>query len=183
MGRAGYTDDEYEEGDLERWRKAVNTAIRDKDGQALLKEMLAALDALPRKRLIANRLEEVDWNDAEDELVPVKDGDVCAFGALGRARGVVMPVLDEDDDWEAFEEVSGVFGSAEELTREIMYRNDECGSGRKVPLPHYADRYSFGTGFEHAYTYLEETPEERFARMRRWVLARIDKGDHYPNGG
>jgi hypothetical protein len=183
MGRAGYTDDEYEEGDVERWRKAVNAAIRDKDGQALLKEMLAALDALPRKRLIANRLEEVDWNDAEDELVPVKDGDVCAVGALGRARGVAMPVIDEEDDWEAAEEIQGVFGSDDHLTREIMYQNDECGSGRKVPLPQHASPYGFGTGFEYAYKHLDETPEERFQRMRRWVLSRISKGDHYPNGG
>jgi hypothetical protein len=39
-----------------RWRGAVASAIRGGRGQAFLREMLAAMDAMPVKRLVANEL-------------------------------------------------------------------------------------------------------------------------------
>ena len=87
--------------------------------------------------------------------------------------------LDDDDGGEDMSgEVQSLFGTPETLTREIMYVNDEAGTGRRVPIPNVRrDQWS---SFE--YDYLPETPEERFARVRRWVLKRIEI-DHYPNGG
>jgi hypothetical protein len=52
--------------------------MRGKRRQAALKEMLQALDARPEKRLIAEDLED-------------SSGNVCALGALGKARGIVIP--------------------------------------------------------------------------------------------
>ena len=46
MSRSGYGDD-IGQWDLIRWRGAVQSAMCGKRGQAFLKEMLAALDALP----------------------------------------------------------------------------------------------------------------------------------------
>jgi hypothetical protein len=46
MSRSGYSDD-HSEWDLIRWRGAVASAIRGKRGQAFLRELLVALDAMP----------------------------------------------------------------------------------------------------------------------------------------
>ncbi len=187
MSRSGYTDydgDDHAQWNHIKWRGQVLSAMRGKRGQAFLREMLKALDALPAPRLVAGVLQQGEWSEDGDSIVPVKDGDVCAFGAVGRFRGVEMPahlpaILDENDDEEIVGEVQSLFGMPDAMSREIMHVNDECGCGRKVPLPNVrrGDWDSWG------YDWLPETPEERFARVRRWVLKHIHKGDHYPNEG
>lgn len=111
MSRSGYIDDSIEQWSLIRWRGAVASAIRGKRGQAFLKEMLAALDALPEKKLIRN--------DLQDEY---EDGAVCALGAVGRARGLDMAAVDADDH----ETVAGFFGIPHALACEVMYMNDDA---------------------------------------------------------
>jgi hypothetical protein len=64
MSRSGYTDDvEYSWRSI-MWRGRVVSAIRGKRGQALLRDLLAALDAMPDKRLYPN-----NFATAEGELV------------------------------------------------------------------------------------------------------------------
>jgi len=125
MSRSGYSDD-CDGWALIRWRGAVASAMRGQRGQAFLKEMLAALDALPEKRLVRGELEA--------------DGAVCAIGSVGKARGVDMSKIDPYDR----ETVAVTFGVAEALAAEVMDVNDEQGGYR-------------------------ETPEARYARVRRWV--------------
>ena len=55
MSRSGYSED-CDGWALVRWRGAVKSAIRGQRGQAFLRELLAALDAIPDKRLIAEEL-------------------------------------------------------------------------------------------------------------------------------
>jgi hypothetical protein len=119
MSRSGYSDDG--EG-LNLWRGAVLSAIRGKRGQAFLREMLAALDALPEKRLIQGEL--MIYPRAESGL------DVCSLGAIGLRRGIYMARFDPND----YETVARVLDIPEALAREIMYENDE-GSywSREVP--------------------------------------------------
>lgn len=131
MGRSGYSDDIENDWSLICYRGAVKSAIRGKRGQGFLRELLAALDALPEKRLIAGDLE--------------KDGAVCALGAIGRARGIDMSAIDPEDT----ETVAGAFDIAESMAREIVFENDD----------------DFG--------YHPETPEERYARVRKWVEANL----------
>lgn len=107
MSRAGYCD-EIDSWALIRWRGAVKSAIRGKRGQAFIKELKAALKAMPVKRLIANELKTTD-------------GEVCALGALGVARGIETKSLDPHD----YHSVAGAFNISEALAREIMYENDE----------------------------------------------------------
>lgn len=106
MSRAGYCDDG--EG---RWRGAVASSIRGKRGQAFLLELIAALDALPEKALIANDLQAGD--------------NVCAIGSVGVRRGVDLSAIDPHD----YSTLSDVFGIAEPLVREIEYMNDEGNWG------------------------------------------------------
>ena len=106
--RCGYSDD-IDQKDAAMWRGQVASAIRGKRGQQLLKDALAALDAMPEKRLI------------RDELVTT-DGDVCLLGAVGKARGV-------DDiakiDPEEHDVLANRFNVASCLIQEIEYINDE----------------------------------------------------------
>lgn len=108
--RCGYQDD-LEQQDLAMWRGRVTSAMRGKRGQKLLRELLAALDAMPDKRLIENRL--VD--DA---------GDVCLLGAGGKARQ--LPNLDKLDP-EDHDGLAKIFDVAPCLIQEIEYENDEGG--------------------------------------------------------
>lgn len=106
MSRSGYHED-LEEWALIRWRGAVASAVRGRRGQAFLREMLAALDAMPRKRLIAS------------ELV-TEEGEVCAMGAVCAARGVDVQKVDPDCP----EDVAGILGLSEAMVREIAEKND-----------------------------------------------------------
>ena len=108
MSRSGYIDDCDEEWRFALYRGRVVRAFKGKRGQAFLKEMLAALDALPEKKLIADDLE-------------TEDGAVCAIGAVGKARGITMTEWDPEDA----ERVAAAFGIAVSMAREIVYTNDE----------------------------------------------------------
>lgn len=130
MSRSGYNDD-CGGWDLIRWRGAVASAIRGARGQAFLREMAAAMDAMPEKILIDEELE--------------KDGQVCALGAVGKARGIQMADIDPDDR----EAVAKTFGIARALASEIMYENDDCD-------------YVFGES-------RRETPAEKWQRLRHWI--------------
>jgi hypothetical protein len=114
MSRSGYSDD-IDNWNLIRWRGQVASAIRGKRGQKLLRDLLAALDAMPEKRLIA------------DELV---DGcGVCALGALGQARGMDLSKLDPENA----SEVATMFDIAKPLAKEIVFENDEAFYFNETP--------------------------------------------------
>ena len=70
MSRSGYDDGCCDDSNwnLIRWRGAVNSAIRGKRGQSLLREMREAMDAMPDKRLVAEQL--------------VCEDGVCALGTV-----------------------------------------------------------------------------------------------------
>lgn len=129
MSRSGYSDDAE---NLWIWRGAVASAFRGRRGQAFLREMLAALDALPEKRLVDSELEA--------------HGEVCALGAVGKARGLDMSKIDPEDS----QSVAGKFNVAHAMACEIMWENDEA------------------VGY-----WRNETPEQRFIRMRAWIASEI----------
>lgn len=114
MSRSGYNDDMDDQWAFIRWRGAVTSALKGKRGQSFLNEMIAAMDTLPERKLIANELEQ--------------EGAVCAIGAVGKARGVDMAGLDPTDP----EGVAAAFGIPHALAAEIVYTNDEHFS-RETP--------------------------------------------------
>lgn len=107
MSRSNYSHD-CEHWALICWRGAVAKATNGKRGQKLLKDLLAALDAMPNKRLIAHEL--------------IQYSEVCTLGALGVARGMGEQ-LATLDPYEA-DDVASAFGVAPALVREIEYMND-----------------------------------------------------------
>lgn len=184
MSRSGYTDDGWDDESAQwaaiRYAGALKSAVRGKKGQAFLRELLAALDAMPVKRLIREHLvidgqQDSYTGDAyggvtypqiivgADELV-ARDGtvaamgDVCALGALGKVRGLDMTDLDPEDA----EGVADAFSVNEKIIRDIVYHNDEM-------FDHEWD----ADKREHRVM----TPEKRWLKMRDWVASLIAPAD------
>lgn len=107
MSRSGYSDD-FGDNQLYLYRQAVERAIRGKRGQALLRALRDALDAMPVKRLIT-------------EEIVTAEGDCCALGCLALARGLDVSNVDPEDP----HRVAKLFDIAPSLAREIVYENDE----------------------------------------------------------
>lgn len=133
MSRSGYSED-LDQDDVAMWRGQVASATRGRRGQKFLVDLLAALDAMANKRLIRDELKD-------------QDGEFCAIGALGAARGIDLEKIDPEDS----DAVADAFGIAHQLAREVVYMNDEYSS--------------------------RETPEDRYVRMRKWVTAQIRPGN------
>lgn len=107
MNRSGYSEEYDDNWTLIRWRGVVASSIRGKRGQAFLRELVEALDAMPEKRLIAHELRQ--------------DGEVCALGSVGAKRGIDLESIDPEDH----ATLSRVFNVAEPLIQEVEYMNDE----------------------------------------------------------
>lgn len=73
--RISYSDEEDFPGQFFLWQANCERSLGGRLGQAALRELEAALVALPTKRLIANDLQ-------------TPEGDVCAIGALARHKGI-----------------------------------------------------------------------------------------------
>jgi hypothetical protein len=107
MSRSGYSD-ECEQGALNLFRANVDRTIAGKRGQAFLREMAVALDAMPVKELVAGDIVR-------------DDGHVCAIGSVALARKLDVSKLDVYDG----DEVGKTFGITRILACEIAYENDE----------------------------------------------------------
>jgi hypothetical protein len=110
VSRSGYTDDfDDDHGALAMWRGRVASAIRGRRGQAFFVKLVAALDAMPIKALIA------------DELT---DGaDRCA---LGVAMGSDAKALSLDP--ESHDEIGAALDISPCLVKEVEYENDDYRS-------------------------------------------------------
>lgn len=128
MSRSGYCDD-LDPLDLGRWRGRVASAMRGRRGQKLLRDALAALDAMPEKRLIAEELRE--------------SGEVCTLGAVLISKGADPDIYDPEDH----DRLGVVLDVPACLIQEFENENDEGG--------------------------WNETPEQRWERMRRWIVSKI----------
>lgn len=110
MSRSGYSDD-LDNWALIMWRGRVASATRGKRGQKLLRDVLAALDAMPVKELAAETFEA--------------DGQFCTLGALAHQRGMNTDLLNnagEDCDTDL---IGKQFDIAAPLAAEIMFMNDD----------------------------------------------------------
>lgn len=143
MSRSGYSEDCE---DLGLWRGAVESAIRGRRGQAFLREMADALDAMPVKELVADDV--------------VRDSEhVCAMGAVIVARRLDVSKVDIYNA----RDTADILGIAGALAQEIAYENDECGRVR-VEEEGPCQPWNWPR-----ITWREETPAERWTRMRAWV--------------
>lgn len=84
------------------------------------------------------------------------NGQFCTLGVIGHARGLDMTNIDPANTGR----VSSCLGIAEAMAREIVWLNDECSRYAKYD--------------ETLKRWVDETPEERWARMRALVQSQID---------
>lgn len=160
MSRSGYSDDC--EG-IGLWRGAVASAIKGRRGQKLLRELAAALDAMPEKRLIAGELQ-------------APSGEFCTLGVLGHARGIDMETMDPYDR----QGVAELFDIAPAMAAEIVFENDEVNDGwewKEVeicgPMRDFSPFWDRRT--RYARLDIPNAAEARWTAMRKWVADRLVK--------
>lgn len=113
MSRSNYSDDCCG-SELYLYRGSVDRAIAGRRGQAFLREMVEALEAMPFKRLAAGLVFDVE------------SGERCAMGAVVAARGIdVVEVLGRVNQEQDAGFTASVLDIAESLAREIAFENDE----------------------------------------------------------
>lgn len=155
MSRISYNEPEDDADFLRVCAFEANTKrhLKGKKGQAALKELEAALIALPEKRLVYSKF-VVRHGEADDI------GEVCALGALalkrcmdkGLTRSEAIKKIEQDgpdpDDegWGATENTAEYLKVKVNFAWEVMERNDEYGG---------------------------PTPEERYKRVLAWVREQI----------
>jgi hypothetical protein len=115
---------------------------------------------MPDKRLVAGELEA--------------DGQFCALGVVGQARGLDLANIDTYD----VESMGPKFNIAEQLAREIMWINDESVGRWKwvatgLPYPNEWKRVE-----------VTNAGEDRFQVVREWVAKNIKaEGDQARTDG
>lgn len=128
MSRSGYSDD-LDQRDLAMWRGQVTNSIRGKRGQAFLRELALAMDAMPEKKLIAGELINAE-------------GECCAVGVVCKSRGLDVSEVDYDDTYQ----VGDLVNITHQMAAEIEYENDE-GGWKETPaerwdrIRKWVDRY------------------------------------------
>ena len=169
MSRSGYSDDIDDPLALGRWRQAVKRSIEGKRGQALLRELATALDAMPDKVLYPGSF-------------ATASGEYCTLGALGAAKGVKTDDLGDEDFCDT-ELVGARFGIAKALASEIMYLNDEevakwqwqeveiCGPMQ----PYHVRPYGCKTHKRQVQMPNDNHPQERWQQMRNWVRKQLSE--------
>lgn len=154
MARINYSDEEDWDGQFELWNANIERSVHGKKGQWALRELEAALLALPRPRLVRNALAD--------------DGDVCAVGCLvlalrvkrGDDRAAVLAELEasDPDDDEAAQRMAEPFGIPHLVGWKLVELNDiECEA-------RWDDLHKMR---------VEMTPEERYAHILAWVRSHL----------
>lgn len=172
MSRSGYTEGDCSDTEdflrMCGWNANVRRCIAGRAGQAFMWELYLALEALPVRRLIQHALEA--------------DGSYCSLGAVARYRGMEIPAelrgsVEEEEEYELEEKyaaMGGLFGIKDMLAREVMWRNDDDDDVHYAEGPPKATRhYPNGPWCKHGEPRREETPEERWQRIRSWVVSKL----------
>lgn len=172
--RLNYSDDEDYPGQFNIWQANCRRSLNGKRGQAALRELEAALLALPEPRLVLGSL--------------CREGDVCAVGALavhrrvqaGEDRAAVLADLEENstDEWGDSEETDqwavDHLGVPRLVAWKLVEQND-IQNDVVWEVHHGPVRQGFGHykgGIAHV---RPMTPEERYERVLAWVRAAIKR--------
>jgi hypothetical protein len=175
--RINYSDEENFPGQYELWQANCERSIAGNVGQSVLREMEAALLALPNKRLIRNAV--------------ACGGDVCAVGAFLLMRrvkdGVTVDEAQrqleaemgpaEDQHYIETDELGVEAGMPHLVAWKLVALNDiELDTVREVahgPVAQGRGVYKGGISLVR-----EMTPEERYERVLGWVRSKLKAADN-----
>ena len=191
-----YCDDDYDPLAAGRWEANVKRSIEGKRGQSVLRDLRAALLALPEKRLIAG-----------DFATP--DGEVCAVGcavAYKRAqdKGVTIPeaakelAAEDPDSWDGYtknpetgryertiehqrwdSEAGALVGTGRYYVEERWHDDDPAAytahKGEQEAGMAYTLAWHLGWMNDEAWHGL--TPEQRWAKCLAWVESKLKAVD------
>lgn len=151
--RLNYSEDEDFPGQFALWQANCRRSLASRAGQRELRELEAALVALPEKRLIHGTLED-------------EDGGVCAIACYAKHKGIDLSKFDPEYD---SPEVGEAGGMSHLVAWKVVSLNDieiedhyEMCEGPNLP-----DRYSYYRA--GVWTRFQWTPEERYEKVLAWV--------------
>lgn len=154
--RINYTDEEDRPGQFELWQANCRRSLQGKTGQQELRELEAALAALPVKRLIHGALED-------------EHGGVCAIAAYAKHKGHDISKADPEDE-------SDIVGIEAGMPRLVAWKVVEMNDLRfddyywdTAEGPTW-DPFSKGGGYQ---VRLPCTPEKRYELMLAWVRSEL----------
>jgi hypothetical protein len=154
--RLNYSDEEDYPGQFALWDANCRRSLNGKVGQRELRELEAALLALPSKRLIHGAL-------VDDE------GGVCAIACYARYKGVDLSRF--DPEWES-DEVGVAAGMPRLVAWRVVELNDDLldtvWAVADGPLNRWDATYKGGIPLVR-----DMTPEERYAAVLAWVRAQL----------
>lgn len=130
----GESDDPLDWG---RYEAAKRSTLRGRRGQAFLRELIAALDALPRPEL------------SEGALGDRRTGCVCALGAVALAQGDSFDDLAADNGNWGPEDAADWYNISPTLANEIISANDDWRDGNSVDVRQSRWRYVRGWAVSH----------------------------------
>lgn len=166
MSRSGlYEDDGDDPLATGRWRGAVKSAINGKRGQAFLRDLAEALDAMPNKVLVAGELQ-------------ADNGCHCTLGVIGQKRGLNVAKMDVDN----YDAIADSLDVNAKVAQEIMWENDEafddhewveveiCGPMRQRC---YATQWCDEKHKRTVNVRKQNAEHQRWLHMRAWVESNI----------
>ena len=158
MSRINYSDDEQYPGQFNLWQANCNRSVTGKQGQAVLRELEAALVALPSKRLRSH--------------VVACDGDVCAVGAfllMRKAKEVgsveeAQRQLETEmgDEWDQADIETDELGIQAGMPRLVAWKLVELND---IEFDRKWDPIALRS--------VDITPEERYDRLLAWVRSKL----------
>ncbi len=148
-------DEEDRPGQPALWQANCERSMRGRAGQRELRELEAALLALPEKRLIGDRL-------TDDE------GGVCAIGCYAKHKGLDLSRFDPYES----DEVGVAAGMPRLVAWKVVELNDvtldTVWAVAADPLNRPETAYQ--GGIPHV---RDMTPEERYEKVLAWVRSRL----------
>lgn len=157
--RLNYSDEEDRPGQFALWNANCQRSLKGKAGQRELRELKAALLALPEKRLIHGLLTDTD-------------GGVCAIACYAKHKGVDLSEFDPEDE---SDEVGIAAGMPRLVAWKVVELNDiqldtvwEVAHG---PIQRGHGVYKGGIPFIR-----DMTPEERYEKVLAWVQKQLGDG-------
>lgn len=154
--RLNYSDDEDYPGQFNIFQANCRRSLRGKAGQRELRELEAALLALPTKRLIHGALTD-------------DDGGVCAIACYAKHKGVDLSTFDPDANYS--DEVGIAGGMPRLVAWKVVEQNDFQIDGRWIRAEGPAINIWGHRGPDSVW--MEYTPEERYEKVLAWVRSEL----------